>query len=163
MTDSLHVHHKPLPEGQVTVVCSRGTPSNLMRKPPVERLDLRVEVGVTGDVHAGPGDRQVALVRSEVLRDLGAEGLAVEPGDMGENVVLSGVEAEALAPGAILALEGGAVLQVTGQRTPCVELEDVAPGLLKAAVGRCGCFARVVRPGTVRAGAAVTVLEGALP
>lgn len=129
-----------------------------MRKPVVAAIELDVDRGVVGDVHEGAGDRQVALIALdtiEVLRE--ATGSAVDAGAMGENLVL-GVPAGTLIAGARVVFAGGAVLEVTGRRTPCVELDAIAPGLLRAAVAGCGVFARVVAGGRVGAGTLVEVL-----
>ena len=143
----------------VEVVCTRGEPSTMMRKPPVAEIELRAGEGVRGDIHAGRGDRQVTVLPAEVLDALHAEGFAVAAGDMGENLVLRGLAAEAYQPRAVLALGDGAKVEITEQRKPCRELEDIAPGLLKATVRRCGYFGRVIDGGRVTAGTSVTVAE----
>lgn len=123
-----------------------------MRKPPVEAITLGVGAGVLGDVHAGPGERQVMLLCMETLRTLAEQVGPLDPGAMGENVVIDGVPAETLIPGAVVEFASGARIEVTGRRRPCAELEGVAPGLLRAAVSDCGVFARVLRSGSVQRG-----------
>lgn len=152
MASQLHL----VPHAVVEAVCSRAEPSVQMRKPPVEEIDLRAGEGIRGDVHAGRGDRQVTVLPAEVLDALQAEGFEVATGDLGENLVIRGLSPEAYRPGAVLVMEGGAALAVTQVRTPCRELDDIAPGLLKATVRRCGYFARVIEGGPLRAGASVT-------
>ena len=71
--------------------------------------------GVEGDAHAGPtvqhrsrkrwrpqdpNLRQVHLLHAELLDDLRTRGFAVGPGDVGENVLLRGVDLLALPTGA---------------------------------------------------------------
>ena len=139
--------------GSVVAVCTRAERTREMRKPPVGAITLRRDLGVVGDAHAGPGDRQVALVPAEVLEALRAEGFPLAEGDLGENLVLRGLPEEAYRPGARIRLgEHSAVIEVTQPRKPCRELNDIAPGLLRAAVGRCGFFARVLEDGQASAG-----------
>ncbi|MGE3856960.1 MAG: MOSC domain-containing protein [Dehalococcoidia bacterium] len=133
-----------------------------MSKPEAASIHLGVEDGVVGDVHAGPGDRQVALIAQETRTALIAQVGALACGALGENLVLA-VPARALQPGTLLRFPGGALLEVTGARTPCVELEQVARGLLRAAVGRCGSFATVRRGGLVTPGDRVTPVMATTP
>ncbi len=149
-----HLEHAT---GVVEAVCTRSTPSPVMKKPLTDEVTLDAYEGVRGDIHAGRSERQVALLPAEVLDALQGEGFAVGPGDMGENLVLRGLPAEAYTTGARLEFEDGAIIEVVQARNPCRELEDVAPGLLKAAVRRCGHFAKVVEGGRVHAGLGVRV------
>ncbi|MCK9487715.1 MAG: MOSC domain-containing protein [Dehalococcoidia bacterium] len=139
----------------VEAVCTRAEASPMMRKPVVSEVELVPGVGVRGDVHAGRGDRQVTVLPAEVLDALQGEGFAVGPGDMGENLVVRGLPEDTYRAHAVLVLADGGALEVVEQRTPCRELNDIAPGLLKATVRRCGYFARVIQGGRVRAGTSV--------
>jgi MOSC domain-containing protein YiiM len=110
-------------------------------------------IGVEGDVHAGatvkhvsrvqrdatqPNLRQVHLIHSELHDELRAAGFAVEPGQMGENVTTRGVDLLALPTGARLRLGRDAVVEVTGLRNPCRQLDGIQPGLMKATLDRDG-------------------------
>ena len=103
--------------------------------------------GVDGDAHAGatvqhrsrkrrrphePNLRQVHLLHAELLDDLASRGFAVGPGDVGENVLVGGVDLLALPTGTLLQLGDAAVVEVTGLRNPCVQLERFADGLMGA-------------------------------
>jgi MOSC domain-containing protein YiiM len=113
--------------------------------------------GVQGDAHAGatvqhrsvkrwrpqtPNLRQVHLLHAELLDDLRARGFALSPGDVGENVLLRGIDLLALPTGARVQL-GDAVVEVTGLRNPCVQLDRFAEGLMRAVL-------RTERDGTLR-------------
>ena len=102
--------------------------------------------GVEGDAHAGatvqhryrkrwrphePNLRQVHLLHGELLDDLGRRGFRVGPGELGENVLVRGVDLLSLPTGALLHV-GDAVLEVTGLRNPCVQLDRFADGLMTA-------------------------------
>ena len=105
--------------------------------------------GVDGDAHAGatvqhrsrkrwrphePNLRQVHLLHAELLDDLASRGFSVGPGDVGENVLVRGVDLLALPTGTLLQLGDAAVVEVTGLRNPCVQLDRFADGLMSAVI-----------------------------
>jgi MOSC domain-containing protein YiiM len=107
--------------------------------------------GVEGDVHAGvtvkhrsrrkktpeaPNLRQVHLIHRELHEELAGQGFELAPGEMGENVLTSGVELLELPTGTRLRLGREAVVEVTGLRNPCKQLNGLAPGLMKAVLDR---------------------------
>ena len=136
--------------------------------------------GVEGDAHAGatvqhrsrkrwrpqePNLRQVHLLHAELLDDLRGRGFEVGPGDVGENVLVRGVDLLALPAGARVHL-GGAVVEVTGLRNPCVQLDRFADGLMAAVLRTgadgvvhrlAGVMSVVVTGGEVRVGDPVDV------
>lgn len=86
-------------------------------KPPLDEIVLVEGHGVEGDVHGGvtvrhrsrvradptqPNLRQVHLIQGELFGEVGAEGFAVGPGQLGENVTTSGVDLLALPRGTVL-------------------------------------------------------------
>ena len=126
--------------------------------------------GVEGDVHAGvtvkhrsrvrkdpkqPNLRQVHLIHAELHEELAGQGFELAPGEMGENVTTSGVELLALPTGTVLRLGGEAVVEVTGLRNPCSQLDEIAPGLMKAVLDRDGDGELVRKSGVMG-----VVLEG---
>ena len=138
--------------------------------------------GVDGDVHAGvtvkhrsrvrkdptqPNLRQVHLIHRELHEELAAQGFReIAPGEMGENVTTSGVDLLALPSGARLRLGADAVVEVTGLRNPCKQLDGLAPGLMKATLERdddgelvrkAGVMGVVVEGGEVRPGDPIAV------
>jgi MOSC domain-containing protein YiiM len=132
----------------VAVHCS-GTYT--FTKPTVDRIELVAGLGVAGDVHAGelvrhrsriagdpsqPNLRQVHLIHGELHDELVAAGFAVGPGAMGENVTTRGVDLLALGRGTRLHLGADAVVEVTGLRNPCAQLDALHAGLLAAVLDR---------------------------
>jgi MOSC domain-containing protein YiiM len=133
-------------------------------------------LGVEGDAHAGetvkhrydrrfhphaPNLRQVHLIPAELLDELRADGFRVGPGDLGENVTTRGIDLGALPTGTRLHLGDAAVVEVTGLRTPCVQMERFQRGLVAATVGRdehgavvrrAGIMSIVATGGDVRTG-----------
>jgi MOSC domain-containing protein YiiM len=135
-----------------------------------DAIRLVEDLGVEGDVHAGatvkhrsrvrkdptqPNLRQVHLIHRELHEELAAQGFEVEPGQMGENVTTSGVELLALPTGARLRLGAEAVVEVKGLRNPCAQLDEIAPGLMKAVLDRAA-DGEIVR----KSGVMGVVLEG---
>lgn len=144
-------------------------------------IRLVAGLGVAGDGHAGatvkhrsrvardptqPNLRQVHLIHAELFEDLGARGYEIGPGDLGENVTTRGIDLLGLATGTRLAVGGTAVVEVTGLRNPCLQLDRFRPGLMKATLGRtpdgalirkAGVMAIVVAGGDVQAGDAIRV------
>ncbi|MGX1672999.1 MOSC domain-containing protein [Streptomyces sp. NPDC055400] len=172
--------------GRVIAVSSNETYS--FTKPNRESITLLAGLGVDGDVHAGvtvkhrsrvakdptqPNLRQVHLMHEELFAEVAEQGHDVAPGDLGENVTTTGIDLLALPAGALLHLgEGGAVVEVTGLRNPCLQIDHFQDGLLKRVVGRDedgaivrkGGIMSVVRTGgVVRPGDAIRVTLPAGP
>jgi MOSC domain-containing protein YiiM len=79
-----------------------------------------------------PNLRQVHLIHAELHDELRASGFSVCAGGMGENITTRGVDLLRLPAGARLHLGAEAVVEITGLRNPCTQLERVQPGLLAA-------------------------------
>lgn len=154
--------------GTVTAVSSNGEYS--FTKPNRPSITLLAGLGVEGDVHAGvtvkhrsrvardptqPNLRQVHLIHEELFTGVGEEGFRVAPGELGENVTTRGLDLLGLPVGTLLRLGGTAVLEVTGLRNPCLQIDAFQDGLLRQVVGRDEA-GRIVR----RAGIMSIVLEG---
>lgn len=135
--------------GRVTAVSSNGEYS--FTKPNRDSIRLLAGIGVEGDVHAGatvkhrsrmaqdptrPNLRQVHLMHEELFDEVGEAGFRVMPGDLGENVTTRGIDLLALPTGTLLRLGDSAVLEVTGLRNPCLQIDAFRTGLLKRVVGR---------------------------
>jgi len=117
----------------------------------VDRVRLLPGLGVAGDAHAGvtvkhrsrvaadptqPNLRQIHLIQAELFDELREQGFEVGPGQLGENVTTRGVDLLALPRGAQLRLGPDAVVEVTGLRNPCAQIDEFMPGLLKAVLQR---------------------------
>ncbi|MFC9730205.1 MOSC domain-containing protein [Streptomyces roseolus] len=172
-------------DGIVTTVSSNGTYS--FTKPNRESITLLAGLGVDGDVHAGvtvkhrsrvaqdptqPNLRQVHLIHAELFDEVAEAGFAVAPGDLGENVTTRGVDLLALPTGTRLHLGAEAVVEITGLRNPCAQIDGFRHGLLKQVVGRdadgalvrkAGIMGIVLTGGEVRPGDPVRVELPATP
>ncbi|MGA5498059.1 MOSC domain-containing protein [Streptomyces cinereoruber] len=135
--------------GTVTAVSSNGEYS--FTKPNRDSIMLLAGLGVEGDVHAGvtvkhrsrvaqdptqPNLRQVHLIHEELFAEVSAEGFEVVPGDLGENITTRGIDLLGLPVGTLLRIGDHAVLEVTGLRNPCLQIDNFQNGLLKQVVGR---------------------------
>ncbi|MCE6995244.1 MOSC domain-containing protein [Saccharothrix sp. S26] len=150
-------------------------------KPNQEAITLVAGLGVEGDVHQGvtvkhrsrvrrdptqPNLRQVHLMHAELHDELNASGFEVGPGRLGENVTTRGVDLLGLPTGTRLRLGPDAVVEVTGLRNPCPQIDAFQDGLLKQVVGRdedgnvvrrAGIMSVVLVGGVVRPGDEIRV------
>lgn len=130
---------------------TRGRPQFHYVRAPLEAATLAENVGIEGDAKGRPGRRQLNVMVAEVVEGLGREGFRTGPGELGEQIVVSGIAAESLTVGSRLRI-GKAVVEVTLPRTGCDRFEAIQ-GKPKASVtGRLGVMARVVVGGEVRVG-----------
>ncbi|MEW6198482.1 MAG: MOSC domain-containing protein [Planctomycetota bacterium] len=117
--------------------------------------------GLVGDGHNHEKHRRphraVCIQDIELLDQLRAEGYPVQPGTIGENLTVRGLNVQQMAPGQMLVFENGPVLELSELRKPCYVLDAIHPDLQHVVVGRCGFFARVVNPGRVWPGQRITV------
>ncbi|MDQ2859950.1 MAG: MOSC domain-containing protein [Pseudomonadota bacterium] len=152
------------------IAVSRGAAHGL-GKANVPAIRLVVGHGVEGDAHAGatvqhlsrlalhrtaPNLRQVHLIHAELHDELAAAGFKVAPGQMGENITTRGLDLLGLPVGARLHLGAEAVIEVTGLRTPCFQLDGLQQGLMAATLGRDGAGRPVRKAGVM----GIVVAEG---
>ena len=167
--------------GIVTAVsCNKA---HTFSKPNESSIRLLTGLGVYGDAHMGetvkhrsrvaqdptqPNLRQVHLIHAELHDKLREAGFNVSAGDMGENITTRGIYLLGLPRGARLHLGSAAVVEVTGLRNPCAQLDRFQPGLMAAVLGRdadgklvrkAGVMGVVLAGGEVRPGDAVRVEE----
>lgn len=118
--------------------------------------------GLVGDAHDHEKHntplQAISMFDVEDLDDLRSEGFTdVGPGVLGENLTVRGLSADDLRPGDRLRLSGGVELEFTKIRKPCFVLDAVSPQLKDVVRGRCGGYAKVLRPGEIRAGETIDV------
>jgi MOSC domain-containing protein YiiM len=155
--------------------------SHSLTKVNASAIRLIARQGVEGDAHAGttvkhrsrvardphqPNFRQVHLVHAELHDELRAAGFDVVAGQMGENVTTRGIDLLGLPTGTRLRLGDAAVVEITGLRNPCAQLDSIRPGLMAAVLDRdeqgrlvrkAGVMAVVVAEGLVRPGDPIAV------
>lgn len=166
-------------DGIIEAVHSKSTHSLAKRRQP--RIRLVRGFGVEGDAHAGvtvqhrsrvasdpskPNLRQVHLIHAELHDELRTGGFDVQPGDMGENITTRGIDLLGLPTGTRLRLGAEAVIELTGLRNPCLQLDGHQSGLMQAVLARdeqgklvrkAGVMGIVVSTGDVQEGDRITV------
>jgi len=171
--------------GVVIAVASSAT--HTLTKPTAPSIRVLAGLGVAGDAHMGetvkhrsrvardptqPNLRQVHLIQAELFDELREAGFEILPGQMGENVTTSGVDLLGLPTGTRLRLGETAVIEVTGLRNPCAQLDRIRPGLMKATldhdtdgnlVRKAGIMSIVITGGDIRPGDFVHVELPPLP
>jgi MOSC domain-containing protein YiiM len=140
-----------------TVISVNLNDQKEFRKLPRAEARLIDDFGLEGDRHAGRPMRQVSLLDAEVLDDLVSQGIPAEPGILGENLTLRGIDVMGL-PELTQIRIGDALLEISAERPACREMNEIHPGTLKQMVGRAGKMARVVTGGLVRPGDRVEVV-----
>jgi MOSC domain-containing protein YiiM len=146
----------------VSINCSRGG----VPKQPVEETGVSVE-GLEGDrqrdrrFHGGPA-RAVTLYCLERIEALQQEGHPIAVGSTGENLTVSGLSWETLAPGTRLRV-GAVRLEVTSYAAPC---SKIAGSFLEGRIERISqkhhpgwsrLCARVIEGGRLRVGDPVAI------
>lgn len=133
----------------VTAVSSN--PAHTFSKHTQGSIRLLAGLGVEGDAHSGdtvkhrsrvranpnqPNLRQVHLIHSELHDDLREQGFAIAPGQMGENITTRGIALLDLPTGTRLHIGSDAVVEITGLRNPCAQLDNFQPGLTASVLDR---------------------------
>jgi MOSC domain-containing protein YiiM len=166
-------------DGVVAAVSRSAT--HTLTKPNQQSIRLLAGLGVEGDAHQGehvkhrsrvarnpdqPNLRQVHLIHAELHDELRTAGIDVAAGEMGENLTTRGVNLLGLPTGTRLHLGDTAVVEVTGLRDPCAQLDRIAAGLMAATLDRdeqgkvvrkAGVMAIVLTGGEVRTGDTIRV------
>ncbi len=143
-------------------------------KQPAFEIRLLTGLGVAGDAHMGetvkhrsrvakdptqPNLRQVHLIQTELFDELNTRGFTVQPGDMGENIATRGIDLLSLPEATRLEIGAEAIIEITGLRNPCVQIDRFQKGLMQAVLDRdtdgnlirkAGVMAVVICGGDVR-------------
>lgn len=157
------------------------SPVHGFHKAPRESIRLLSGLGVEGDAHAGkttqhlyrkrltpdaPNLAQVHFLHAELFAEMQGRGFALTPGIMGENVLTEGIDLLNLPTGTIFRIGPEAVVEISGIRDPCKQIEAVAEGLTKAlfdrdaegqVVRKAGIMGVVLTGGVVAPGDAIEV------
>ncbi|MGF1460708.1 MAG: MOSC domain-containing protein [Leptolyngbyaceae cyanobacterium] len=164
------------------VVSVNKSSDHTFSKQPVPKIMLLAGLGVEGDAHCGErvkhrsrvkkapmqvNLRQVHLIHLELIAELQAAGFSVAAAAMGENITTQGVDLLALPRGTRLKLGASALIEVTGLRNPCKQLNDFQPGLMAAVldqdnmgnvIRKSGIMSVVITGGEVSPGDAIEIL-----
>ena len=165
--------------GSVVAVSARS--GHHFSKTPALSIRLLRGLGVAGDAHMGetvkhrsrvrrdqtqPNLRQVHLIHAELFAELRGKGFVVQPADLGENITTDGIDLLALPTGTRLHLGASAVVEVTGLRNPCIQIDRFQKGLMAATLDRdaagdlvrkAGVMSIVISDGDIRPGDAIRI------
>lgn len=129
---------------------------------PLDAATLVAGYGIEGDRKGGSPKRQLNLMSASTVAALAAEGYQTAPGQLGEQIVIAGVELETLPAGTVLHIGDAARVELIKSRTGCERFEHIQEGR-RSHSGRLGVLARVTVSGAIKVGDAVRVeiAEGA--
>jgi MOSC domain-containing protein YiiM len=131
-------------------------PEHYTREPLAE-AELVAGHGIRGDRKGGTGERHINLMAAETLEQMRTDGFKTGPGEMGEQLVVRGVDLGALKPGDCLRVGAEVVLEVVKPRTGCQRFREVQNKTLAGTAGRLGLMMTVVAGGVVHVGDPVGV------
>ncbi|MDO8303104.1 MAG: molybdopterin-binding protein, partial [Sedimentisphaerales bacterium] len=147
---------------KATVISTNSSATKGTSKTPVPELNID-RLGAVGDAHAGPWHRQISLLSGEIVEHFSALcGRTFAPGDFAENITTRGIDLSKVAPLDRLTI-GSVELEVVQIGKKC-HGDGCA---IYQQVGKCvmpaeGIFCRVISPGKVRPGDAVTLVQKTL-
>ncbi len=180
---ALQLEVRPHQHTHCQVVAVHRSCGHVFSKETVPVVELVAGHGVREDAHFGaqvkhrsrvakdptqPNLRQVHLLHEELFAELALKGFSVSPGEMGENITTRGIALLGLGAGTRLKLGPRAVVEITGLRNPCSQIESFQAGLLAAVLARAsdgslirkaGVMAIVVEGGLVCAADNIEVLQ----
>ena len=138
----------------VSISKDRGT-----RKDNVAVVELKVGFGIEGDAHAGNWHRQVSLLGQESIEKMRAKGASVSAGDFAENITTAGIDLQSLAIGSKLRLGADAEVEITQFGKECHSGCAIFQQIGDCIMPREGVFAKVTKPGRIKAGDIIEVLN----
>ena len=134
------------------VIAVNKSPTHQVTKESFQSIEIITGLGVAGDAHMGkfvkhrsrvaadptqPNLRQVHLIHTELFDELKEKGFQIEPGMMGENISTQGIDLLSLPRGTQLHIGNDNVcLEITGLRNPCIQLDGIQAGLMKAVLDK---------------------------
>ena len=127
----------------ISVSKERGT-----QKYNVPETEMRADLGIVGDAHAGDWHRQVSLLAMESVNKMVAKGARVSPGDFAENITTLGVVLHELPVGTRLFI-GDTELEVTQIGKKCHADCEILKLVGDCIMPRRGIFAKVRKGGTI--------------
>lgn len=138
----------------VSISKDRGT-----RKDNVPFIELKVGFGIEGDAHAGNWHRQVSLLGQESIEKMRAKGASVSAGDFAENITTEGIDLQSLAIGSKLRIGADAEVEITQFGKECHSGCEIFQQIGDCIMPREGVFAKVMKPGRIKAGDTIEVLN----
>jgi MOSC domain-containing protein YiiM len=140
-----------MPQGTITnlhIARVKGTPSD-----PVQEATVISGLGLEGDRSAYEGNlRQVLFVDKEIL-----DGAGLEPGQVKENITVTGMNVAGVKPGQIFTIGDSITLEAVGDCEACSKMDAIRLGLMDQLQGKRGMLAKVINGGSIKVGDSVSV------
>ncbi len=148
-----------------------GMPKRAIPQGDIEPLGIAGDSHAHPEIHGGP-QQAILVVSSEAIAELTALGYPLYPGALGENITTVGLDRAQWRSGQRWRI-GQAIVEFTTVRAPCGQLSVYGPGIQKAIYDEkvdvgdpssprwalSGFYASIVRPGPVRAGDPISLLD----
>jgi len=139
-----------------------GIPKRAIPEATVTAEGIRGDSWAHPDIHGGE-NKALLLITAEGIDELIAQGFALYPGALGENLTTQGIDRRQMRPGQRYRA-GEVVLELTKLRTPCAALDIYGPSIKQSIYdaevnvgnassprwGLSGFYARVIHAGTIR-------------
>ena len=126
---------------------------------PINSAHLIAGYGIEGDRKGGNPRRNLNIMSFETLEALHKEGFSTLPGQMGEQIVIQGLDVGNLSEGDRLQFGDHACIEVVNHRTGCQRFENIQGKTPQQAAGRMGVMAKVVADGMIALGDPVKLLQ----
>lgn len=126
---------------------------------PINSAHLIAGYGIEGDRKGGNPRRNLNIMSFETLEALHQEGFSTLPGQMGEQIVIQGLDVGNLSEGDRLQFGDHACIEVVNHRTGCQRFEHIQGKTPQQAAGRMGVMAKVVADGMIALGDPVKLLQ----
>ncbi len=127
-----------------------------MKKRNVESVQLKIDFGIVGDVHAGTKNRQVSLLAMEAIDKMKSKGLKLKPGDFAENITTQGIDLLSLKIGDRLRIGQDVMLEISQIGKKCHTKCSIYYQAGDCVMPREGMFTRVLNGGVIKQGDTIT-------
>ena len=134
-------------------------PHDHYQRVPLTQAELTIEGGIRGDRKGGNPGRQLNIMSADELAPLAAAGFKLAPGQMGEQIVVSGLDVDALEPGDQFLMGETAIVEVVSHRSGCERFQHIQGHPPIEAAGRLGVMAKVTTAGSIAVGDPVRLLS----
>jgi len=133
-------------------------PEDRYLRTPLESASLVAGCGIDGDRKGGNPKRNLNIMSYETLEALREEGFNTSPGQMGEQIVIQGLDLSKLEAGDRLTIGDAAIVEILSHRTGCQRFEHIQGKTAQQAAGRMGIMAKVITGGNIAVGDSVKLL-----
>ncbi|MBM7557668.1 MOSC domain-containing protein [Halanaerobacter jeridensis] len=142
--------------GQVIAICRSEEKGEA--KTEIEAGYLKENYGLKGDAHAGDWHRQISLLGQEDIDEMRAQGLELEAGAFGENIVTKGLELYELPIGSRLKIGDEILLEVTQIGKECHDRCEIYQQVGDCIMPKRGIFAKVLAGGKIESDLLIEVM-----